>query len=87
MTTTENEYIKGEATHVGICLLNMTTIGNVISVNFFGFQGSYLLNMTTIVNYFSCQQGGNSGIYLFEMTTIGNGQFNLFGASLRYLPV
>ena len=28
MTTTENEYIKGEATHVGIYLLEMTTTEN-----------------------------------------------------------
>lgn len=34
----------------GSYLLNMTTIGNVISVNFFGFQGSYLLNITTTGN-------------------------------------
>ena len=48
MTTTENEYIKGEATHVGIYLLEMTTIENLTDTVPVPLAGIYLLKMTTI---------------------------------------
>ena len=35
MTTIENEYIKGEATHVGICLLEMTTTESLLRIQIF----------------------------------------------------
>ena len=51
MTTIENEYIKGEATHVGIYLLEMTTIENTELHNSAHHGGIDLLEMTTIENW------------------------------------
>ena len=50
MTTIENEYIKGEATHVGIYLLEMTTTGNLIAIIEYLVKVNYMLEMTTIEN-------------------------------------
>ena len=44
------EYIKGEATHVGIYLLEMTTIENLTDTVPVPLAGIYLLEMTTIEN-------------------------------------
>ena len=54
MTTTENEYIKGEATHVGIYLFEMTTIVNKPNGLIASVIGIYLLEMTTIGNSITC---------------------------------
>ena len=56
MTTTENEYIKGEATHVGIYLLEMTTIVNKPNGLIASVIGIYLLEMTTTENRIKCNE-------------------------------
>ena len=70
MSTTENEYIKGEATHVGIYLLEMTTIENLTDTVPVPLAGIDLLEMTTTENAVAPLSLKILGIYLPEMTTI-----------------
>ena len=65
----------------------MTTTENEHPITLTIREGIYLLKMTTTENLYFVPKKINHGIDLLGMTTIENEQFNLFGASLRYLPV